>query len=288
MARPKAKQSLAIQQCRSSDGTFQPIARANREETEAREDTVEHDLASAFDRLQPLSAEGAKVFSRNAYVDTSRITKWRNKKEMEEALKVRRPINSYFQPPQTSSTDLANDGNEYDEADEEDEEDVDVFDWRNRDQHHEIHDNLQEIIETFKTPKNEIEKSHAMRYLAVRYYIVKMLDDGLNIGKASLAASNFLYEDRGAADHTYRGCIIRRWANEFFTSGIISPSRQGRHAKRVAILSREDVESKCIQWLKERKPMERDLNMLKKFVEEEFLEGSSSISIETIRTYLSK
>ncbi|KAG0177200.1 hypothetical protein DFQ28_004372, partial [Apophysomyces sp. BC1034] len=146
-----------------------PIAMAT-----SREEDLERDLVSAYDRLQPLFSVES-VF-RSAYIGISRTTKWRRKKVMEETLKEHRPINTYFRPAENSCTTVSNstdddhgdhvdDVDDVDSADDMDEGDM-LFDWKDKDYLKKAHEDIQRVVETFTSPVNDIEKSHAMRYLS--------------------------------------------------------------------------------------------------------------------------
>lgn len=112
-------------------------------------------------------------------------------------------------------------------------------------------------------------------------------------GKTSMAAANFFAKSgqREASEHSHRSRAVREWAEEFALTGTISQSKQGKHAKNISVLAHEDVKEKCIDWLKKRKPMQRDLALLKQYIDNDivpslFPEITSKISIATIRTYI--
>ncbi|KAG0162084.1 hypothetical protein DFQ30_003889 [Apophysomyces sp. BC1015] len=214
----------------------------------SREEDLERDLVSAFDRLQPLFSVES-VF-RSTYIGASRTTKWRRKKVMEEALKEHRPINTYFRPAENSCTAVSNSsdddhGEHVDDMDDVDDvDDVDSaddvgegdasFDWKDKDHLKKAHEDIQRVVETFTSPVNDIKKSHAMRYLSVKFYIEK-LKEGMNRGKASKSAANFFYIGKEAKEHDYRSRVIRKWATEFVSNGVIIPSQQGKHTKKVRL-----------------------------------------------------
>jgi len=105
-------------------------------------------------------------------------------------------------------------------------------------------------------------------------------------GHSKMSASRFISQ-KFWRKGDYLATKIREWAEEYLETGNLEIHNQGRHQK-FSILGQEDISDTCKEWLRSQKSESRGPKSLKKFVEEEILDGQGQISEETCRKYLWK
>lgn len=278
-------------------------------------------LATAFDRLHTSTRASDGTYLRGHYSGHSRTTAWRHAKQKQEEMqrnaKENYSITKFFKPfgstsasSSSSVTPLSDeslvlqdisDGDDEDFSEDEHsdagdfQEEVKIIDARDKEQLAAIIEDLQASLASFKNnqaTRPEADKAHEMRYLTVKLYVTNMLDQDMSMSKASVQAAKALVERKENMTHRSFVCkSIRHWAREFAECGYISKSNRGRHVKRISFLSQEEVREKCIEWQRGVKPMERDIQAFKSFIDNElapsYNEGKpGNVSIRTIRRYL--
>jgi hypothetical protein len=90
--------------------------------------------------------------------------------------------------------------------------------------------------------------------------------------------------------NSYVSRCVRAWADTYINVGKFPEHRQGKHSKRLSMLSDEDVKEKARQWLRGTKPEKRDPFALKAYLEEEVLPARfgtvMSVGVRTVRQYM--
>jgi hypothetical protein len=273
------------------------------------EDDSDIDLAEAYDHMEePLSTtlncfkpwdDESGSALRAPYTGGSRYTEWRKRvkqNELAATMVNSKPITSFFLP-------RINSGSNFIDAlppiiDPKDTETLVV-----------MLQALWEAIHDFGATLSTTEKMQLMRYIAVKNYISVFLEQPqTTAAAASVMAAKATYQGRHLnSDQRRRADAIRSWAMEFKVQGGISSSRQGKHVKTVCGLANEDMKELCVDWLKKKKPMERDIYLLKAMIDEKLSSASAfeitnenenenengenmvkTVSLRTIKNYLSK
>jgi hypothetical protein len=138
------------------------------------------------------------------------------------------------------------------------------------------------------------EKKLKMRYLLVKLYISNIHDHDMSKAKASAQAVRTLVKrDDNMSHRSYICRSVRRWATEFCEKGSITEFKQGHHRKHISFLADEDAKEQCIDWLRQCKPMKRDLAEFKAYIDKELLPAYNNgkpgnVSLRSIRTYVHK
>ncbi|KAG1453814.1 hypothetical protein G6F56_007478 [Rhizopus delemar] len=101
-----------------------------------------------------------------------------------------------------------------------------------------------------------------MRYRVVKEMLVLLQED-----KTFVEASNVAVEIHwNDPSKDFRPVVARQWMNSFLVSGKIPAHRQGKHAKRLSILSNPDIKKRCVDWLRSQKATHRSIPALRNFI----------------------
>lgn len=82
------------------------------------------------------------------------------------------------------------------------------------------------------------------KYRAVHHYLGLRIQ-GIKLMEASMIAAKACWYDKAT---TYRSRVIRRYAKEYISTGVIMRGFQGKHSKRVSVLDDNDIKRKVIEW----------------------------------------
>jgi hypothetical protein len=181
------------------------------------------------------------------------------------------------------------------QSDENEDQDIAVIDANDEDRLVQILNDVESAMTGLKVGNSakKTEKGLEMRYLAVKLYLMNMINHHLSKMKASVLAANALFKQgQTLKERSYITTAIRRWAVEFCVCGAISQSKQGHHTKHVSVLAQEDVKLKCIEWLSDRDALKRELMDLKNYINNEIVPEFAptgtcgTVSLPTLRTYM--
>ncbi|KAG1446523.1 hypothetical protein G6F56_009540 [Rhizopus delemar] len=101
-----------------------------------------------------------------------------------------------------------------------------------------------------------------MKYRVVKEMLVLLQEDKTFV-EASKIAVEMHWND---PSKDCRPIVARQWMNSFLTSGEIPAHRQGKHAKRLSILSDPDIKERCVDWIRSQKATHRSIPALRNFI----------------------
>ena len=119
---------------------------------------------------------------------------------------------------------------------------------------------LNEVNEILLKRGSDFSRRTILQYIAVSKYIENRISGAGKI-QSSKSAANCLPDSCSRSAK----CVLA-WAKFFIETGTLPDSRQGKHQKTKSMMSDEDVEYKCIQWLRTCKKNERTPKKFARFV----------------------
>ena len=198
--------------------------------------------------------------SRGKYWGNSRTVKYYREKQANEKKKGSMEITAFFSPvPALSSVN-----NQQHQLTSFEEEVLEDFSYSMTIK--EAYDKLTPIVSPIMNAKENGERAmhdyELRKHIGVHAYFKEIIG-----GKGAVEASQVAATTAWIipSEH-YRARAIRSYAKEYLRFGKISPHQQGKHIKRLSLLSDEDVKTSAIQWLKNIKPEKRSMPELLKYI----------------------
>lgn len=149
-------------------------------------------------------------------------------------------------------------------------------------------DKLDQQVRSLMNSSSKVGKLNAyeaFRLLSIHKYFVYRLE-GLKKMEASLRVA----KEKWQKSFEYRGRAIRLWAKVYVQLGYLPLHKQGKHAKRESLLSDEDIEKKCLAFLRQLDPAKRSAAVLKTELESVILPSTLGIQMaipeRTVVNYL--
>lgn len=134
--------------------------------------------------------------------------------------------------------------------------------------------------------------SLATWYTLVSLAILRYLEIYMECGRrmnASIQVANVIFGKSSSKD-IYRAACIRFWAKSFLLTGLLPNFRQGKHAKIVSVISREDIRQTFRQLLRNMSDKDRSPETFQKLLNTDILMtipgAPPSISLDTARRWM--
>ncbi|KAG2206342.1 hypothetical protein INT45_003625, partial [Circinella minor] len=181
----------------------------------------------------------------------------------EQALKKKKgshEITDFFKKAVVDKNHEDNEDNEYDEYDDELETSPPLMTIQ------EAYDQLTSIVAPIMNAKKDDERAmrdyKLRKYSGVYVYFGERLRKTLVMKASQIAAKRVWI----TPSNHYRARAIRSYANEYLYYGKISPHQQGKHIKRVSLLSNEDIKEAAQKWIITTKIEKRGIPELLKYL----------------------
>lgn len=135
---------------------------------------------------------------------------------------------------------------------------------------------------------NSLGTWHTLVSLAILRYLEIYMECGRRMN-ASIQVANVIFGKSSSKD-SYRAACIRLWAKSFVITGLLPDFRQGKHAKIVSVISREDVRQTFRQLLRNMSDKDRSPETFQKLLNTDILltipGAPPSISLDAARRWM--
>ena len=193
----------------------------------------------------------ARIRARKPHLGVSRFTKWRRKSEMEKRARAMAGNKTLFDfwniDPEVRKDNNQEPENNLDFSDDEESSDAEMLKAL------ELIEGKLKIHESNRHRESlmkSITKTDFLRLLSVHRYLKSLLDGEPRVSSSQEVAASF-YPSR---KREWTARQIRIWTEIFLITHSLPEKNQGRHVKIKSIISDENTQAFCRQWLRSQKP----------------------------------